>query len=172
MVAFCVDDITLLVHHVIVLDEAFTNTKVILLYFLLCTLDRRRDHIVLDHLAFLEAHLVHQASQAVRAEHTHEVVLHTHIEDRTTWITLTTGTTTELTIHTAALMTLSTNDSQTACVFHLLGELDIGTTTRHVGSNGYHTRTTRFRYDIRLVLVKFGVEDVVLDLAEGEQFAK
>ena len=39
VVAFRIDDITLLVHHIIILNEAFTNTKVILFYLLLCTLN-------------------------------------------------------------------------------------------------------------------------------------
>ena len=172
MVAFCVDHITLLVHHVIILDEAFTNTEVVLLHFLLCTLNRRRDHVMFNHLALLEAHLIHQACQAVRTEHTHQVILHTHIEYTATWVTLTTCTTTQLTVHTTALVTLGTNDSQTTCILHLFSKLDIGTTTCHVGSNGNNTWTTCLSHHVRLVLVQLSVEDIVLDLAEGEQLTQ
>ena len=172
MVAFCVDHITLLVHHVIILDEALTNTEVVLLHFLLCTLDRRRYHVMFNHLALLEAHLIHQACQAIRTEHTHQVILHTHIEYTATWVTLTTCTTTQLTVHTATLVTLGTDDSQTTGILHLFGELDIGTTTRHVGSDSHYAWATCLSHHVRLMLVKLRVEDIMLDLAKGEQLTQ
>ena len=101
MTTFGVDEVTLLVHDIIVFDESFTDTEVVLLYFLLRTFDRGRDHRVLDHLAFLEAHTVHDRSDTLGAEHTHQVVLEGNVEDRRTRVTLTTGTSTELSVHTA-----------------------------------------------------------------------
>ena len=172
VVAFRVDDITLLVHHIIVLDEAFTNTKVILLHLLLCTFDGVGDHLMLNHLALLEAHAIHQSSQTIRTEHTHQVILHTYKEHTATWVTLTSSTTTQLTIHTAALMALSTQDSQTTCFFHLSGKLNIGTTTSHVGGDGYHTFATCFSDNICLTLVQLSVEHVVRDLAQVEHLTQ
>ena len=89
-----VNEVTLLVHHIVVLNQTLTDTEVILLHFLLRTLDRAGDHVVLDHFAILEAHAVHHPRNTLRTEHTHQVVFETHIEDRTTRVTLTTGTTT------------------------------------------------------------------------------
>ena len=59
MTAFLVDDGTLLVHHIIVLDQALTDTEVVLFDLLLCALDALRDHWALDHLAILESKTVH-----------------------------------------------------------------------------------------------------------------
>ena len=168
MVAFRVDDITLLVHHVIILNEAFTNTEVILLHFLLRTLDRRRNHIMLNHLALLEAHLIHESSQTIRAEHTHQVIFHADIEHTATWVTLTTRTTTQLTVHTATLVAFGTDDSQTACILHLFGEFDIRTTTSHVGCDSHHARATCLSHHISLMLVQFRVQYIMFNLAQVE----
>ena len=48
---------------------------------------------------------------------------------------------TELTVYTTALMTLCTDDGKTTCSLYLRSQLDIGTTTCHVGSDGYGTLT-------------------------------
>ena len=93
MLTLRVDEVSLLVHHIVVLDKALTDTEVVLLDFLLRPLDRARYHAVLDHLTFLEAHAVHHACYTVATEHTHQVIFERHIEDRRSRVTLTTGTT-------------------------------------------------------------------------------
>ena len=98
---FSVDDVTLLVHDIVVLNQTLTDTKVILLDFLLCALNRIGDHLVLNHLTFLEAHTVHDRRNTFRAEHTHQIILQRDIEDGTTRVTLTSGTSAQLSIYTA-----------------------------------------------------------------------
>ena len=169
---FGVDEVTLLVHDVVVFDQSFTNTEVVLLHFLLRPLDRAGDHGVLDHLALLEAHSVHDAGYTLGAEHTHQVVLQRDIEDRRSRVTLTSGTSAQLTVHTTALMALRTDDSETSGFLHLRRQLDIGTTTRHVGCYRHNARSARFGNDLRLLLVQLGVEDIMLDLTDIEHLAQ
>ena len=57
--ALLVDNGTLLVHHIIVLNQALTDTEVVLLNLLLGALDALRNHGALDHLAILESQTVH-----------------------------------------------------------------------------------------------------------------
>ena len=56
-----VDDLTLGVHHVIVLEEALTDTEVVFLDLLLGALDSLVEHAVLEYFTFLKAHLVHHS---------------------------------------------------------------------------------------------------------------
>ena len=91
--ALGVDHVSLLVHHVIVLDQALTDTEVVLLNFLLRVLDRLADHRVLNHFALLHTQSVHHSGYTLRAEHTHQVVLQTDKEYRATRVSLTSGTT-------------------------------------------------------------------------------
>ena len=56
---FLVDDGTLLVHHVIILEEVLTDTEVVFLHLLLGALDTLGDHRALDPLAILKAETVH-----------------------------------------------------------------------------------------------------------------
>ena len=65
---------TLLVHHVIVFQQTFTDTEVVFFHLLLCTFDRVGDHLVLDHFAFLETEFVHYAGNTVGREQTHQVI--------------------------------------------------------------------------------------------------
>ena len=118
MVALGVDEVTLLVHHIVVFNQALADAEVVLLHFLLRTFDGTGNHRVLDHLALLESHTVHDGGDTLGAEHTHQVILQADIEDGATGVSLTTGTSAQLPVHTAALMPLGTDDSQTAGFFH------------------------------------------------------
>ena len=69
-----VNHATLLVHHIIVLQQTLTDTKVVLFHLLLGALDGFGDHVVLNHLTLLEAELVHYRGDAVAGEEAHEVV--------------------------------------------------------------------------------------------------
>src|SRR5574344_831853 len=118
---FLIDDGTLYVHHNIIFNQSFTNTEVILFHLLLCTFDALGNHRVLNHFAFLEAQTVHNTGNTLRGKQTHQLIFQRNIEHRTTWVTLTTGTTTQLAVHTAAFMTLSTDDGKTTSILYILG---------------------------------------------------
>ena len=72
--ALLVDYGTLLVHHVIVLNQALTNTEVVLLNLLLCALNALRNHWALNHLAILESQAVHYRCYTLRSEQTHQLI--------------------------------------------------------------------------------------------------
>ena len=74
MATFGIDNRTLFVHDVIVFQQAFTDTEVVLFNFLLCTFDGFGNHAVLDHLTFLETKFVHYSGDTVGREQTHQVV--------------------------------------------------------------------------------------------------
>ena len=52
--------------------------------------------------------------QTLRSEQTHQIVLKRNIETGFSWISLTSGTSTQLVINTSGLMTLCTDNLQTA----------------------------------------------------------
>ena len=154
--ALLVDDGALLVHHVVILREALTDTEVILLHLLLGALDAAGDHGTLDTLALLEAELVHHLGDTFRTEETHELVLQRDVEDGGTGVALTAGTTTQLAVHTARLVALGTDDGETASGLDLGAEFDISTTTSHVGGDGHGTWGTLFGLDEVLGLLPRG----------------
>ena len=65
-------------------------------------------------------------------------------------------------------MTLRTDDGETTGLFHFGRQLDIGTTTCHVGGNRYNTCPTGLRNNLCLLLVQLGVEDIMLDLTKRQ----
>ena len=161
MTTTSINNSTLFIHYIVVLKKTFTDTKVILFHFLLSALNRFRNHRVLNHLAFLEAHAVHNLRDTFRAKETHQIILKRNEEYRRTWVTLTTSTTAQLTVDTTALVAFCTDNSKTTCSFHLWCKFNVGTTTSHVSSNSYSTRTTCLCYDISLFLVKFSIQYVM-----------
>ena len=74
MTTLLIDHRTLLVHHIIVLQQALTDTEVVLLDLLLCTLNATADHGAFNHLALLEAQTVHDAGNTFTGEQTHQFV--------------------------------------------------------------------------------------------------
>ena len=127
---------------------------------------------MLNHLALLEAHFIHQGSDTVRSEHTHQVILKRHVEYAATRVSLTTRTTAQLSIHAAALMSLRTNNRQTAGFLHLRRQFDIRTTTCHVRRYRYNTRATCLSDHIRLLLVQLRIQHVVLNLPQRQHSAQ
>ena len=68
-------------------------------------------------------------------------------------------------------MFLRTDDSETTSFLHTRPELDVRTTTGHVGGDGDGACQTRLRHDLGFALVLFRVQYVVRDLAHGEHLA-
>ena len=73
-------------------------------------------------------------------------------------------------------MALGTDDGKTACSLNLRRELDIGTTTSHVGGDGYGTQAinalTSLGYDVSLLLVQLGVQYLMRNIAHVEHLAQ
>ena len=65
MAALRIDSDTLLVHHVIIFKQTFTDTEVVFFYFLLSTLDGIGNHLVFNHFTFLESKSVHDTGNTV-----------------------------------------------------------------------------------------------------------
>ena len=63
-----IDDLSLLVHHIVVVEQALTGFEVVDLDFPLSTLDGLGHEAVRDHLAFPCAHLIHHARNAFSTE--------------------------------------------------------------------------------------------------------
>ena len=59
MVAFLIDDFPLGVHHVVVFEQAFADTEVVLFDFSLGTFDGFGNHRVFDHFSFFKTQPVH-----------------------------------------------------------------------------------------------------------------
>ena len=84
-----VDDGTLFVHHIIVLQQTLTNAEMVLFNFLLCALDALRNHRMFYHLTILEAQAVHDLGNTLGCKQTHQLVFQRNVEDRTTRVSLT-----------------------------------------------------------------------------------
>jgi len=65
-------------------------------------------------------------------------------------------------------VTFRTDDGQTAGCFHFLRQLDVGTTTGHVGGDRHRTALTGSRHDFGFFLVQLRVQDIMFDLTHGK----
>lgn len=106
MAALGVDHLALCVHHVVVFEQAFTDTEVVLFDFALGPFDRPRHHTGLDHFSLFEAHTVHQLGDTLRAEQAHQVILERYEEERGARSPWTPGTAAQLAVHTARFVAL------------------------------------------------------------------
>ena len=69
-------------------------------------------------------------------------------------------------------MTLRTDNGKTARGFYFRAQLDVRTTTRHVGGDGYGAAQTGFGHDVGFFLMQFRIQYVVLDFAHGQHLAQ
>ena len=163
-----VDHLSLGVLHVVVLEEVLTDAVVILLHLLLSILDSIAELLGDKHIVILESHGGEHLRHTIRAEEAHQLILQRDKEDGRPGVPLTSCTTTQLAVDTTGLVSLSTDDSETARSLHLGGELDIGTTTGHIGRNGYRTGLPRLGDDVCLLLEELCIEHIVRDMSQVE----
>src|SRR5713101_6147052 len=109
-----VDDLALLVHHVVVLEQMLADIEVVRFDLLLRILDRSRNPSMLDRNAVLHADTVHQALETVGAEDSEQIVLEREIKTRRTGITLATRTPAQLVIDPPRLVALRAEDVKSA----------------------------------------------------------
>src|SRR4051794_21809077 len=118
LVAVLVDDLALLVHDVVVLEDALADEVVLLLDLALRVLDLLREHLRLDRLLFavvgLGAEAVEDLVDPVAGEQPHEVVLGGQEEARLAGIALAAGTAAQLIVDPARLVALGADDVEAA----------------------------------------------------------
>ena len=127
LVAVLVDDLALLVHHVVVLEDALADQEVLLLDLALGALDLLREHLRLDRLLLAllggRAEAVEDAVDAVAGEQAHEVVLGGEEEARLAGVALAAGAAAQLVVDPARLVALGAADEQAAGLEDLLAVL-------------------------------------------------
>ena len=109
-----VDALTLLVHHVVVLEQVLADREVLAFHLPLRPLDGPRHHAMLDGDALFHAQPLHQAGDAVRAEDAHQVVFEREVEARRARIALAAGAAAKLVVDAARLVALGADDVQAA----------------------------------------------------------
>ena len=127
---------------------------------------------MLDDFPVLMAHAVHQGCYAVGLEKAHEVVFQRHVELGGTGVALSAGAPAELAVYAPRFVAFGTDDSEATCTAHFFGQFDVGTPSGHVGGDGHFSGLAGFGDDFGFPLVLFGVEYVVVYLAQGQHFAQ
>ncbi len=120
LLALTVDDLTLLVHHVVVLQRRLTGLEVAGFHARLRVFNGLREHLVLDGHILVDIKLFHEACNALTAEKAHQIIVEREVEARLAGVTLTAGTAAELIVNTAGIVTLRADDEQTAGLAHLV----------------------------------------------------
>ena len=156
--ALLVDNLSLIVHNLIILKKILSDTEVVALNLLLRFLNRRCQHLMLDLLTFRNTECVENVHQLLRTEQTHQIVFQRNEELGLTRISLTAGTTAQLVINTSGFMSLCTDDLQTACSFRLVIQLNIGTTPCHVGRDRHRTVLSGAGYNLSLFFMELRVQ--------------
>jgi hypothetical protein len=80
LVAHTVDHLALPIHHVVVFEQVLADVEIVGLDALLGSRDRPGDERMLDDLALLDAHALHQARDPLAAEQAHQVVFQREVE--------------------------------------------------------------------------------------------
>ena len=117
LVALLVDDPTLLVHHVVVVEHLLAHGEIYLLDLALGTLDGSADQLGLD--GYIRRHVVacHHGGNsvhAIAAEEAHEVILKREVELGLARVALAAGASAQLVVDAAALVALGADHAEAA----------------------------------------------------------
>ena len=118
--ALTIDDFALTIHDIVIINQVFTNFKVVRFNLLLCPFNRLGNHTMLNRLVFGHLELFHNERNAMRAKDAQQIIFKAHVKTALTRITLATGTTTQLVINTTRFVPFGTKDVQAARVKDLL----------------------------------------------------
>ena len=163
-----VDDLALLVHDVVVIQQGFADLEVVGFHPLLGPFHGAGDHGVFNGFAVAQAQLFHEALDPVRAEQAHQVVFQREVEAGGAGVALAARTAAQLVVDAAAFMALGAQDVQAAQVHHAVAQHDVRAASGHVGGNGHLALLTGLGHDFGFLLVLFGVEHVVRDAQFGQ----
>ena len=167
-----VQNLALLIHHVIILKDVLANVKVARLNFFLRVFNRPRYQRVLNRLVLFHAEFVHDFGDIFRGEQSHQVIFQRNVKPRLARVTLTATAPAQLIVDSPRLVTLRADYEQPAEFGDAFAEFDIRAAPRHVRGNRHDSALTRVRHDLRFLLVELGVEDAVRDAALPEVTAE
>ena len=178
-----VDDLSLLVHHVVIIDQPLANLEVVCLDLSLRALDALGDQRMRDDLAFLHTQPVHHAGDPFGPEQPHQVVLQRQVKLGGARVALSTRPSAKLPVDSPRFVTLGTDNVQPArnvllalrrvhriavpgipiraagsqttqfAPDYRVFQLDIGTAPSHVGGDGNRSRLAGVRHDFRFCFV-------------------
>ena len=126
LAALLVDDLALVVHHVVVFQQVLADVEVARLDLLLRLLQRLVDPGMDDRLAVLEAEPLQHAVHALGAEDPHQIVFERQEELGGAGVALAAGAAAQLVVDAPALVPLGADDEEAAGLRALLRRLDLG----------------------------------------------
>ena len=129
-----VDDLTLLVHHVVVLEQVFADLEVAGLHLFLRSLDGAGDQRMFDHFPLFGTQPVHNGGDAFGAEQTHQIVFQREEEPRGAGVALAPGAAAQLAVDAPGFVALGADDLQAAGVVEQVIPHDL--TRRQPGVKG------------------------------------
>ena len=118
LLALLVDDLALVVHHVVEFQQVLADLEVARLDLLLRLLQRLVDPGMDDRLALLEAELAQHAVHALGAEDAHQVVFERQEELGGAGVALAAGAAAQLVVDAPALVALGADDVEAAGLRH------------------------------------------------------
>ena len=110
------DDLALVVHHIVELQQVLADVEIARLDLLLGFFERLVDPGMDDRLVLLEAELLQHRIHALGTEDAHEVIIEREIEQRAAGIALAAGTAAQLVVDAPAFMALGADDEEAAGV--------------------------------------------------------
>ncbi len=190
LAAEAINNLPLLVHHVVIFQRALANRKILLLHSALRRFNRTIQPPMLQHLPLLQPQLLHNPRNAVRAKQPHQIIFQRNKEPRHPRVPLPRATSAQLTVNPARLMPLAPNHIQTRrpllnqlperlFAIHLvrqlhrthhllalhpddaLAQLDVRSAPRHVRGNRNRARLPRIRHNFRLALVILRIQHIM-----------
>ena len=167
-----IDSLALVIHHIVILERTLTISEMILFHPFLCRFDRLGQHAGNEGLVIGHSQFVHYPGNPFGPEFTHQVVFQGNVERGGSGIPLTTGTTPQLAVHPAAVMTRRTDDGETTGRLDFRRQLDIGTTASHVGGDGHLAALARLGNDFGFTGVLLRIQDVRTKAAQAHHPGK
>ncbi len=161
LAALPVDDLALLVHDLVVIQQVLTDSEVVGLDLLLCVLHGLGKGLVGNLLSLRNTQCLEHRDHALGSEQTHQIVLQRNIESRFAGIALTAGTAAQLVVNSSGLVPFCADDLQAARFLCRLVQLDVRAAACHVRCNGHRAVLTGLGNNLCLQLVILRIEDVV-----------
>src|SRR3989344_2005037 len=156
-----VNDLTVFVHHVVVLHDMLADIKVAPFNPLQRALNGTGNNSVLQRHVIGNFELLHHGLQPVPTEEPHEIIFHGNKELAISRVSLTAGASSQLIINTPGLVALSTENAETPQGRNTLSQLDVCSASGHVRCDGHSFLLPCARNNFCFLLVMFRIENLM-----------
>ncbi len=172
LAALRINNLTLLIHNIVIFQHILTHIKIARFHFLLRMFNGPRNEFMLNRFILFHAQLIHDRCNIISSEQAQQIILQRQIKPRRPRITLAPSTAAQLIVDTARLMPLGAKNAQTTELRDAFTQHNIRTAPSHIRGNRHRIQLPGIFNDLGFLLMELCIQHTMRNPSFIQQAAE